>query len=206
MKNTRTIVVCHGYNLAEDPHLTGVRNQRGESIAGKFNDWTHVCLGGQGLRGRIPQTLHAIEQYAPVLVVWTTGCSWLPDGRSEAKVMMELAQNMLVGAHAPSNAADIISTFMAEEISTRTSETLAALKRMIDTQFPQQEVLIVHVSSNNHTPRILRDALAEFANHPLVENTTSSAQTSYAGGNPGQVDVYDLGRPVSQVDNHHCPF
>ena len=214
MVKVRNVVVCNGYSLAENPDLSGdqfISNQKGELVVGKFGDWKKVCgvcsIPGNVERGyapfeqgRIATSLRIAHLVDAELLVWTTGTTWLPGRTSEAKYMFNRAHEMVSFAtHAWRNESWLDRISVLEEKSTNTATTMIEVKKLLDERFANDNpnavlndpVMVYMVSSANHIPRVIRDALEYFPTRYTLCGV--SATTSYGGKTPKDVIIKELG-------------
>lgn len=196
----RHIVFFNGYSLAENPALSGVTNQKGESIVGKFGDWEHVCthrsaeeLAGGDFHetlGRIPTTLMLAMNLNADCVIWSTGATWLPDGTSEAKYSLGRALEILPKYSSLRDPEWLRRVSLLEEKSTNTATSMEETLKMI---WPVDEPTMLHlVSSANHMPRVMRDAVKVFGGMSNIILSGVPAGTSYGGKTPADVGIDEL--------------
>jgi hypothetical protein len=184
------VVHCSGYSLAEK-HPSGVTKSTGEPLTGKFHDWEQVCIGDpvSGLLGRIPMALEISRSLEAVCLVWSTGATYLL-GTCEAEIMMQHALTYIQNNHQSVNTLQRISVIDNESINTATSMTVAA--RLIQERFGNDPVMAHFVTSANHGPRLLRDALVAFAGKRNVIVSVVPSHTSYGHGSPSEVSIQEL--------------
>ena len=202
----RHIVLFNGYSLAENPGLSGVTNQKGESVVGKFGDWEHVCThisceelaGGEchDTLGRIPTALMLAANLDAEYIIWSTGATWLPDGTSEAKYSFDHALKSLSRCTTGRSADWLCEISIIEDRSTNTMTSMQEAFKLI---WPVDEPTMLHlVSSANHMPRVMRDAIKVFGKVSNVILSGVPAGTSYGGKGPEDVVIYELGEPPKE--------
>lgn len=201
------IVFFNGYSLAENPALSGVTNQKGEPVVGKFGDWEHVCAhisaeerAGSDFHetlGRIPTTLMLALNLNADRIIWSTGATWLPDGTSEAKYSFERALEILPKYSSLLGPGWLRRVSVLEEKSTNTATSMEEVLKLI---WPVDKPTMLHlVSSANHMPRVMRDAIKVFGKVSNVILSGVPAGTSYGGKTPADVVIYELGEPAREV-------
>jgi DUF218 domain len=187
----RHTIHCSGYNLAErSPHIK-TKNRQGKIIEEKFFDWDVVCLGDhtRGLLGRITMCIRLAECLRPECVIWSTGATY-QSGASEAQIMMGTALDYLTSQNQPIDWLKSISVIEQESSNTLTSMHVAA--EMVSNRFGADEVMLHLVTSDNHAPRIARDAAVAFHPYQNVILSVVPAHTSYGGKSPSQVTIHEL--------------
>jgi hypothetical protein len=186
------VVHCSGYSLAEKEGAFDVVDRRGNSIQGKFGDWTHVCVGnpGAGVLGRIPMSLRVAKVFDADCIVWSTGATF-QNGVSEAEVMMECALAHSQQQEISAVLLRRISLIENESVNTLTSMEFVA--RILAERFAGRSLVLHLVTSANHAPRVSRDALVAFSATPRVILSIVPAHTCYGHKRPLDVLVRDLG-------------
>jgi hypothetical protein len=194
------VIHCSGYSIAENPELPWVVDIKKQSKKGNFGDWEHVCIGDglYGDRGRIPTALVLAGFLEADCLIWSTGASWLPDGGSEArfsyytgmKLLEEAAWNHLIPL------IEKVSIFDEKSINTSTSMEVAA--KLIKDRFADETVMLHLISSANHMPRVMRDAIKVFGGMENVFMSGVPAGTSYGNKTPADVVIYELGEPRTE--------
>ena len=211
----RHIVHVSGYALAQHPQLHYVVDREGQPATGKFGDWEHVCWGdpSSGALGRIPTALWYARQVAADRLVWSTGCQRIKDGAWEAEFFFERAMTSFERLQAdfphrfgkhwfPSSRRQrswLGSITALDTESTITSASMEWLARYV-----RKEVtgaVTVHlISSANHVPRVLRDAMKSFNYdygeenfHQRVTLIGVPAETNYGRKWVHDVVIRDLG-------------
>lgn len=195
----RHVIHCSGYSLAERNMDCLVTNRRSGPVSGKFNDWDRVCIGdpANGLLGRIPMTLEIAREFHADHIIWSTGATWA-HGQSEARFMMVSAIEY-ASTH-NMNVKWLQDISILEEESTNTATSLHSALQFITTwtQQGENDMMIHLVTSNNHAPRVAKDAAIAFAAHSWLLFSVVPAGTSYGLAAPPDVDVFDLGMPKQQ--------
>jgi hypothetical protein len=174
-----SIVHVSGYSLRQHPDLDVV-DHTGQRVKSQYGDWEQVCWGdvSKGLLGRIPRAL--LEAYKTssenTFIVWSTGSSRQRTGMTEAQYSMSIARSRIsqlstdfpehVGSEGwfpldPSP--EIMESWLEqrslvdnESINTFTS--MQELAKIIDQLFSKELIEVTLVSSENHMPRVTRDA------------------------------------------------
>jgi len=188
----RHVVHCSGYSLAE---RSGVRpivtNQQGLEVKGKFFDWDIVCLGHPdlGIYGRIPMAVHLAESLRAECLIWSTGATYL-SGVSEAEFMMNTGHDYLTRKRQPAGWLQSVSVI--ERDSTNTFSSLRSAARIVRERFATAHIMLHLITSQNHAPRVARDAAIAFDGDRSIILSVVPAHTSYGGKSPSQVAVQDL--------------
>ena len=211
----RHIIHVSGYALAQDPKLQNVVTQKGEAAKGKYGDWEHVCWGERatGALGRIPMALWYANQVSANHIVWSTGCQRIKDGAWEAQVFFERAvrsfdqlredfPHRFSGLWYEDETAYqhwLRSNAVLDIESTTTSTSMEWLVRYMRKNFTGPTTVHL-VSSANHVPRVLRDAMDAFnydyrkeSNRQRVTLVAVPAETDYGKKWVQDVKVLDLG-------------
>lgn len=205
--NFRHVVLYNGYSLAENPQLSGVTNKKGEPVTGKFGDWEHVCAeysaekvaGGDLVytRGRIATALQVAAAVGAECIIWSTGSTWLPNGISEAEYSLELAYALLPLCCTTKTDDWLSQISIVEKQSVNTATTMEYVRDLLHNHAVDRSPVMLHlVSSANHMPRVMRDAIKVFGRMPNITLSGVPADTSYGGKTPADVVIYELGEPV----------
>ncbi len=187
----RHVVHCSGYNLAERIDRPETKNRRGEIVSGKFFDWDAVCLGdpNRGILGRIPMAIRVAETLQAECLIWSTGATYI-SGRSEAEVMMESAIGLL---ESKSGAVDWLKSIsILEQESENTFSSLQFAAKLVFARFKASETMLHLVTSDNHAPRVARDAALCFNDQRNVILSVVPAHTSYGGSSPSGTIIQEL--------------
>lgn len=196
------VVLLNGYSLAEHPGLAGIKNQKGEGVSGKSGDWEHVCLGTKEYPGRIPTVVQLARSLNATHLIWSTGATWKEE-MSEARFCYQMAfgdrnSSPYLDEYEVENGwLESISLF--EERSTNTSGTMIEVKKVLEERFADERIMLHLVSSANHMPRVMRDAIKVFDKMPNIILSGVPAGTSYGGKTPSDVVIYELGEPAKGV-------
>lgn len=188
----RHIIHCSGYNIAERTASAVVKNRAGKSVTGKYFDWDHVCIGNPaaGELGRITMTLYLVERLRPEAVIWSTGATFV-DGISEAQVMLNATIEYLRDQN--EMAAWLKSISIVEEDGANTRGSMEEAAKIIRARFGSDEITLHLVTSNNHAPRVARDAAIAFAYIHNVVLSITPAHTSYGRKRPDDIEIHELG-------------
>ena len=189
----RTVISPQGYNVHAD-------------------DWQKVVWGDQKkqLLGRAPYALWvSLKEKEPPLFLWNTGASQ-KNGLKEASYtrnyvlehMLELPKQfptffagtekklLSLKKHLQKH-----NTLLLEEISYNTRESMFAMGIMLNHIVGLEEVIII--SSDNHTPRCMRDGLVAFhatmCRFSQIRFQFEACHTSYADKKIDDVIIRDLG-------------
>jgi hypothetical protein len=187
----RHVVHCSGYNLAERRSTQGTKNWEGKAIKGKFFDWNVVCLGDpdRGVLGRVPMTIRLAELLQPECLIWSTGATY-ESQISEAEIMMATAVDYLTNKNTPIDWLRSISIVEKQSTDTPTSMNRAA--EVIQQRFGDDDLMLHLVTSQNHAPRVARDAAIAFDVYRNVIISVVPAHTSYAGQSASDVVIKEL--------------
>ncbi len=147
------------------------------------------------MRGRIHTTLALAYEFDAVAILWSTGATWLPDGTSEARYMFNQARSMYPERSIGRGGTWLRDISWFDEESLNTAHTMSVARRLMFEHYPKERVMLHHVSSDNHMPRVIRDATKVFGDMPGVILSGVPAQTSYGRKTPADVVIYELGEP-----------
>lgn len=205
------IVHCSGYSLSENLNLE-VSDRGGKPVRGKYGDWHYVMWGDaqKQLVGRIPMALWTARVLRAKHILWSTGCTRLGDGIWEAEHCYAVAEDSYTQLfkHFPNRFPRGMlwasersyrewlhrtAVFDTESHNTMTSleEAMLILKKLV-----RRDKAFIHcVSSSNHVPRVLRDAIVAFNLDGSGSVTLSAvpAETTYGGKPASATIVRDLG-------------
>ncbi|MDR3570872.1 MAG: hypothetical protein P4L81_01595 [Candidatus Pacebacteria bacterium] len=213
------IVHVSGYSLAEYPELTGVSYKDGTPGNGRFHDWDYVCWGepARGAMGRIPMAIWYARCIARAdQIIWSTGCTKTASGKWESEYMFELAHdsfdrlmqdfggNFEVFRKQFGNEKTYRRWLESRSTFDHQSETTASsmvwLRKHCETYFAGDRMIVSLISSANHAPRVLRDALTSFSSRSMSDYNRTRivlsavpAETSYGERGPEDTKVFDLG-------------
>jgi hypothetical protein len=199
-------------------------------------DWELVCWGDPkaGIMGRIPTTISTALLCNPVTIIWSTGATKLVDGTRESEHAYDTAIQRYhrLREDFPSQFEEILpeSSWEFEDWLSRASvfdrdslntvSSMEAAVPILDWVFAGRPGSVYIVTSANHAPRALRDALAiwqhgyvldripdfvrpgewrmkrkpaqALANRQLVTIYAVAAGTSYGGRDPTDTYVEDI--------------
>lgn len=207
---TKNVVFFLGYSLAEDPNIPRNTIQHIES-EGTHQDLPLVCWGDKktGALGRVPMTVWIAQHVAADLIIWSSGSSRIKGGLYESEFFLDMARgsfsalkqdfprrfNDLMWPNEAAYTQWLESKSVCDTKSQTTWDGLVAARDIIADTYSTDLVLFYAVSSANHAPRVLRDALKAFEG--LQSNVTVcsvAAETCYGGATVKDTIVDDLGR------------
>jgi hypothetical protein len=183
------VVHCSGYSLAElKDGSEEVIDWRGRPLKGRFFDWDFVCVGTKHLLGRIPMTIRAARIFQAEAVIWSTGATFLGQV-SEAEVMMKKACEVLADK---SQVEWLRRVSLLEKESTDTRTSIRVARKIILKTIGEKPITVHFVTSDNHAPRVARDASIEFCDDLNITLSIVPAQTSYGKGHPSDVVIQEF--------------
>ena len=195
-------MLLHGYSLAENPEIAGtVTNKKGEPVKGKFHDWNTVCISPDrpwlnhelSSWGRIPRAVALASELDVSQLIFSTGATWAEYQVSEARYMFMRACEILPLCARHRSELWLREIAVFEETSTNTFSTMEYVAKMLDTSSP---MMLHHVTSANHAPRVMRDASKVFGEMQNVILSVVPADTSYGHKTPSDVVIHELGEPA----------
>src|SRR5262249_21281550 len=156
-----------------------------------FHDWKHVCVGdlANEILGRVPMTVRTVVALGARCVIWSTGATFI-DHVCEADMMMRCALECSSKYNLPEESLIRMSLFDRESTNTRSSMAVAA--RIVKQKYPSESVMVHLVTSANHAPRVLRDAIIEFSSDRNVLLSGVPAYTSYGRKGPADIEILEL--------------
>ena len=205
----RNVVLFIGYSLAEDPNIPRHTIQCIES-EGTHQDLPLVCWGDKktGALGRVPMTVWLAQHVDADLIIWSSGSSRINGGLYESEFFLDwaLESYSALKRDFPRRFNDsrwmnetayqqwLMSKSVCDTKSQLTWDGLVAARDTIADTYSTDAVMFYAVSSANHAPRVLRDALKAFGTQSNVTVCSVAAETCYGGGTIDDTIVDDLGR------------